>query len=132
MNRRSQIIKADCVMGILQLSACSPSQDSKRVMDRAVSPDGKREAVHVEDVSGGATVYPSEEVFVVDRGSPLQWSKRIASLEKICRLGVKWLGNDMVEISYFARRASENRSLWKSASIEARYRWLGRDSANGC
>ena len=101
-------------------------------MARVVSPDGKRDAVHARDLGGGATVGPYDEVFVVDQGASLRMSERVATLERVCRLDVRWLDDDLVEITYLARRAIEDRRVSRSASVGVRYRWLGQDPAHGC
>lgn len=132
MNRFTQIVAAGLLASVLGLSACDPGSDSTQVIARVVSPDGRRDAVHAQDLSGGATVASIDEVFVVDRGAPLRMSERVATLERVCRLDVRWLDNDLVEITYFARRAVEDRSVSRSASVGVRYRWLGQDAANGC
>ena len=106
--------------------------DSRQIIARVVSPDGKRDAIYATNLGGGATVGPYEEVFVVDRGASLQMSERVASLERVCHLDVRWLDDDLIEITYFARRATEDRSVSRPASVAVRYRWLGRDAANGC
>ncbi|MNT39182.1 hypothetical protein D3C72_1754070 [compost metagenome] len=117
---------------MLGLSACDPGLDSTQIMARVVSPNGKRDAVHARDLGGSATVASHDEVFVVDQGASLRMSARVATLERVCRLDVRWLDDDLVEITYFARRAIEDRRVSRSASVGVRYRWLGQDAANGC
>lgn len=120
-----------CFAIMLGLSACSFDQN-KPIIDRVVSPDRKREAIYAEDRSGGATVGSTQEVFVVERGAPLRIGNRVAALERACRLSIRWQGNNLIEISYFAAREKQDRSLWKSVAVDVRYRWLGRDIKNGC
>lgn len=49
----------------LSLSGCAPAPDRLQVIARKASPDGELEAVHARDMSGGTTVGPSDEVYVV-------------------------------------------------------------------
>jgi len=120
------------LVGALGLSACHSSLDDRRIIAKVVSPDGQRDAVHATDVGGGATVGPSDEVYIVERRTSPPLSDQIASLEGVCRLNVRWLSNDLVEISYFARNARQDRSFWKPATVSVRYLWLGRDASDGC
>jgi hypothetical protein len=120
------------LVGALGLSACDSSLNDRRIIAKVASPDGQRDAVHVSEIGGGATVGPAEEVYIVERGTSLQLSDRIASLEMVCRLNVRWLSNDLVEISYFARRLQHDRSFWKPVTVNVRYVWLGRDASDGC
>lgn len=118
-----------CTLG---LSGCGYNPKNERVIARATSPNGQLEAVHAEDRSGGATIATSEDLFVVEPGAPFDMSDRIATLEGVCHLKIKWLTNDVVEVSYYARHAREDRGLQMSNSVGIRYRWLGRDNKDGC
>lgn len=132
MNRFSRIVAAGLLASAFGLSACDPGLESTQIIARVVSPDGKRDAVHARDIGGGATVGPYDEVFVVDHGASLRMSERVATLERVCHLDVDWLGDDLVEITYFARRAIDDHRVSKSASVGVRYRWLGQGAAHGC
>ena len=114
------------------LSACGPRLDSKHIMARVTSPDGKHDAISVRDMSGGATVGPTDELFVVRRGAAHKKSDRVAWVERACHFEARWLDDDLVEVTYFARRDTRDQSVSKSPSVGVRYRWLGRDAVSGC
>lgn len=116
----------------LLLSDCAPEPDRLQVLARTASPDGEHEAVHARDMSGGATVGPSDAVYVVKHGVPIGSNNPVASLERVCAMDVRWLGNDTVAFSYRAKRPQNNKAYFKSAAVSVRFRWLGRDAANGC
>lgn len=63
---------------------------------------------------------------------PIRSNNRVASLERICGMDVRWLGNDTLAVSYRAKRSHNNRAFLKSAVVNVRLRWLGRDAADGC
>jgi len=116
----------------LSLSGCAPASDRLQVIARKASPDGEREAVHARDMSGGATVGPSDEVYVVRRSVPIRSNNRVVGLERICGMDMRWLANDTLAVSYRAKRSQDNRAFLKPAVVNVRLRWLGRDVANGC
>lgn len=120
-----------CIISAALLSACGPDPRSTRVVARIASPDGTREAVYSEDMSGGATVSPSEEIYVVAKDSAPRLQDRVFSQERVCNLRVRWLNDKAIEIGYSARRALADRSIGPDR-LEVHTRWLGRDPASGC
>lgn len=131
MSRHLQT-RALCLTGAFFLSGCGLEPDRREVIARTPSPDGEYEAVHARDMGGGATVGPSDEVYVVKRGAPFGFNSRVASLERVCSMDARWLGDDTLAVSYRARRPQDNRALLKSAAVHVRFRRLGREPANGC
>jgi len=65
------------------LSACDPDPKTTRIIERIHSPDGTRDAVYAEDMSGGATVGPSEQVYVVTKGGFPRFRDRVFSEERV-------------------------------------------------
>lgn len=128
MNKRFTGI---CVASVALLSSCDPDPRSTRIISRIASPDGTREAVCAEDVSGGATEGPSEEIYVVAKGTSPSLRDRVFSQERVCNLRVRWLNNVAIEIGYSARKVLAS-DLNVRDSIEVHTKWLGFDAANGC
>lgn len=128
MNKRFTGI---CVVSAAMLSTCGPDPTSTRIISRIASPDGTREAVYAEDVTGGATVGPSEEIYVVAKGASPRLRDRVFSQERVCKLRVRWLNNVAIEIGYLARRAVAPDPNVRG-TLEVHTKWLGSDAANGC
>lgn len=120
-----------CMASAALLSACGAHSESSRIVSRVASPDGARDAVYEEDIGGGATVAPSEEVYVVAKGGSPRLQDRVFSEEHLCHLKVRWLNNDAIEIGYSARKALADDSK-TVGRINVQARWLGRDAASGC
>ena len=82
-------------------------------------------------MSGGVTVGPSEEVYVVAKGGSPRLQDRVFSQERVCNLKVRWLNNKAIEIGYSARRAlADGPNV--PGGLEVQTEWLGPDAANGC
>ena len=113
------------------LAACSRDPNATRIVARTPSPDGSREAIYAEDMGGGATVGPYEEVYVVAKGNAPGLASRILSIERACHLQVRWIDDNTVEVGYSARGPA-NGSWNDLASVHVRPRWLGRDVTAGC
>lgn len=113
------------------LSACNPDPIETRIVARSGSPDGTRDAVYAEDMGGGATVGPSQDVYVVTKGRFPRRQDRVFSQERVCNLRVRWLNNQTIQIGYSGRTAKLEGS-YAAGSVRVDVKWLGRDVANGC
>lgn len=113
------------------LSACDPDPTGLRIVSRVPSPDGMREAIYAEDMSGGATVGPSEDIYIVAKGRLPRLKNRVFSEERVCHLRVRWLSNHAIGIGYSARDAKVERTT-KIEGLTVYSKWLGRDLASGC
>lgn len=131
MKRLSQHTVAICVSGVVALTACNPDPDKTRIVTRIEAPDGTRDALYAEDMSGGATVGRSEDVYVVLKGRFPRRADRVFSQERVCNLKVRWLNNHAIEIAYSARTA-RLRAASAAAPVVVSVKWLGPDRASGC
>jgi hypothetical protein len=120
-----------CAVSVALLSACNPDPKSTRVIARVSSPDGTREAVYAEEMGGGATVGPTEQVYVVAKGRSPQLQDRVFSQERVCNLQDRWLDHGAIEIGYSAR-TPEVDTRQSSGPVGVHTKWLGRDAASGC
>jgi len=82
-------------------------------------------------MSGGATVGPSEEIYVVAKGGSLRFENRVFSQERVCNLRVHWVNNQAIEIGYSARSAKLEGAA-NVGGLGVQTKWLGRDIASGC
>lgn len=115
----------------MSLSACAPDPHSTRIITRVASPNGQLEAIYAEDLSGGATVGPSEDVYVVAKGGSPTYRARLFSAERTCNLKVSWRSGEVVEIGYYARRPLPDDAR-SEGPVRVAKKWLGSDPANGC
>jgi len=120
-----------CIAGAALVSGCDPEPKSTRIIERIPSPDGTRDAVYAEDMGGGATVGPSEQVYVVAKGRFPRFQDRIFSEERVCNLTVRWLNNQAILSGYSARTAKSEEST-RAGGVDVHTKWLGRDAASGC
>lgn len=128
MKRLFQHTVAISLFAAAALTACNPEPDKTRIVARIEAPDGTRDAVYVEDMSGGATVGPSEDVYVVPKGRFPRLADRVFSQEGICNLKVRWLNNQAIQIAYSARTAR----VAAGGPVAVSVKWLGPDRASGC
>ena len=131
MDKSSRVAAYIGLVSTILLSACSPDREKTRIVARIGSPDGTRDAVYAEDMSGGATVGPSEDVYVVAKGRFPRLQDRVFGQERVCNLRVRWLNNDAIEIGYSARTARPQRTQG-AGPVHVSVKWLGRDVASGC
>jgi hypothetical protein len=120
-----------CVVSAALLSGCGPDPRSTRIVARVGSPDETRDVVYAEDMSGGATVGPSEEVYVVVKGGLPRAQDRVFSQEHVCNLRVRWMNNETIEIAYSAKAPLVARSNVPDR-LDVHIKWLGPDASNGC
>jgi hypothetical protein len=128
MSKRGSTV---CAAMAMALSACNADPQDLRVLSRVGSPDGKRDAIYVENMSGDATVGPSEEVYVVQKGNFPRLADRAFKAERVCNLKIRWMGNAEIEVGYWANKPANDRSILPRP-IGIRTKWLGSDPANGC
>lgn len=120
-----------CIISASLLSACNPDPTKTRIIARIESPDGTRDAVYAEDMSGGATVGPSDDVYVVAKGRFPRLQDRVFSQERVCNLTVRWLNDEAIQIEYSGRTAKLEESK-TAGPVHVDVKWRGRDVANGC
>ena len=120
-----------CIVSATLLSACEPDPRSTRIVSRITSPDGTRDAIYAEDMGGGATVGPSENVYVVAKGDSPRLESRVFSHERVCNLAVRWLNIDAIHIEYSASKPLADSPI-VGRRVEVQTKWLGPDAADGC
>jgi len=120
-----------CIASAVPLSSCGPDPQSLRIISRVASLDGTRDAVYAENMSGDATVGPSEDVYVVPKGTFPQIEDRAFAEERVCNLKVRWLSNKALEVDYSAREPLTDRSIIPRR-VKIYARWQGSDPADGC
>jgi hypothetical protein len=108
MRHNRSAISVVCAAGALSLAACDPSPQTTRIVSRTLSPDRNAEAVYALDMSGGATVGPSADVYVVAPGESPRLADRLFSAGRACGTQLRWLDNRTLEISYAARHPDES------------------------
>jgi hypothetical protein len=65
------------------------------------TPDGKWRAVHVEDLSGGATTGASEDIYIVGPFSRrLLFKDRVFSAECVQGISARWIGPRTLQIEF--------------------------------
>ncbi|MES2288440.1 MAG: hypothetical protein V4530_01785 [Pseudomonadota bacterium] len=125
--------RATFALGIaaICMSACERDPRQTRIIVRVPSPGGDLEAVYAEGLGGGATVGPSEEVYVVTKGASPTRAAKLFSAEHVCNLRVSWRSNEVVEVGYHARKPLPD-GVGTNGRIKVAKSWLGSDPANGC
>lgn len=120
------------IICIVVIAACSPYPHDMKVSSRVRSPDGQREAVELEDMTGGATVATTTNIYVTSPGLTPRRDERVFSQEGVCHLVLHWLSKSELQINYYAKKAGAVTQAPKGALYNVQVHWLGRDAESGC
>ncbi len=100
MRMHSCWIMAAALAGTMALGGCEPDPSETQINARIKSPDGRLEAVYADNLSGGAAVGATEEVFVVLRGRSPRLHDRVFSKECVHNLQMAWDKVGALHIGY--------------------------------
>jgi len=82
---------------------CAPDPKDTQIDTRVLSPDGRLEAIHANDLGGGAATGVVEEVFIVAAGAFPSVNERVLSEECIHDITLTWEGPRSLKVSYHIR-----------------------------
>jgi hypothetical protein len=104
-----------CFLGPSTLRRVFPPDNTKAVeLTRAVSPDGRFDAVLVRDEWGGAMGGFIWAVFIVPKGEklPSVYDKSIFVAHRLTRAGIVWKQPHLIEISYDKAEIERFQNVW--------------------
>lgn len=89
----------------------------KDEISRIESPDGKVEAILVQN-NGGATTSESYHLYLVPKGSKFKNKQELFIADHVQNLKIKWLKEKQLQISYDEARIFHFSNFWQSKKVE--------------